>query len=213
MSASASSPRRASAAVADLVAACLDGDDTAHAEFIARYGDLILRAVARQLEALGAAPPLREDAEDIRNDLLTLLLDNNARRLAGLREANAIDAWLVAVTRNHTVDYVRRWSRRMRVHENLARIPPPPPPPDPAERAIKRETVDALQRAMENLSNEDRLVLALYYQHGLKYAEIAGLCGQNINTVASRLHRARARLRNLLDESGLTTAPPGDHRP
>jgi RNA polymerase sigma factor (sigma-70 family) len=213
MSASASSPRRSPAAVADLIAACIEGDDTAHAEFIARYGDLILRAVARQLEALGAAPPLREDAEDIRNDLLTLLLDNNARRLAGLREANAIDAWLVAVTRNHTVDYVRRWSRRMRAHENLARIPPPAPPPNPAECAINRETVETLRKAMENLSHEDRLVLALYYQHGLKYAEIAGLCGQNINTIATRLHRARARLRNLLDESGLTTAPPGDHRP
>ena len=211
MSASASSPRRSPAAVADLIAACIEGDDTAHAEFIARYGDLILRAVARQLEALGAAPPLREDAEDIRNDLLTLLLDNNARRLAGLREANAIDAWLVAVTRNHTVDYVRRWSRRMRAHENLARIPPPPPPPDPAEQAINRETVAALKKAMENLSSDDRLVLALYYQHGLKYAGIAAICGQNINTVASRLHRARIRLRSLLDKNDLTAPPPGDH--
>lgn len=193
--------------VPDLIAACLAGDDVAQGLFIVRYGELILRAVARQLAALGPSTPLRGDAEDIRNDLLTRLLEDKARRLAGLRDASAIDAWLVSVARNHTVDYARRQSRRMRAHEELAQAPPPPTPPDPSERAIQNESAEIVHAAIRELPAEDRLFLALYYQQGLKYAEIAAITGRNINTVASRLHRARTRLRDIMEKTD-ALAPP-----
>jgi len=63
-----------------------------------------------------------------------------------------------------------------------------------------REARAALTRSVEELRPEWRVVVALRYDGGLEYAEIAEVLGIPVNTVRTHLHRARLALRAKLEE-------------
>jgi len=60
--------------------------------------------------------------------------------------------------------------------------------------------VEQLRRCLELLSEDGRAVLILHYFCGLSAAEIARLSNTTRSAVLVRLHRARLRLRSLLEE-------------
>ena len=55
-----------------------------------------------------------------------------------------------------------------------------------------------LEEALAALSPADRAILLLRYQEGLDYQAIGEITNLPLGTVASRLNRARARIRGLL---------------
>jgi len=182
----------------------LDGDDVAKAEFINEFSEFVRRAVARKLMTMSAHPPVRQDVEDIGNDILVRLLDNNCALMASVREQRSIHAWLLVVCGNFTIDYVRKWSSRMRLQNAVARETAVARDeaetytPTPVKSLISDELRQAMAGWLGQLSKRDRMVLELYYNHGKKYAEIAETTGQNIKTVATNIRRARIRLRGLV---------------
>lgn len=58
-----------------------------------------------------------------------------------------------------------------------------------------------IEDALGRLPEADRALLILRYQEGLDYAAIADITGSPSGTVASRLNRARERVRELLKGS------------
>ena len=69
------------------------------------------------------------------------------------------------------------------------------------ERMELHATIELGLRA---LPVDQRLVLALYDIHGYSYDEISEMTGFALGTVKSRIHRARAKMRNyLLEQSAL----------
>jgi len=58
-----------------------------------------------------------------------------------------------------------------------------------------------VEQALRRLSTEDQAVLVLRYQEGLDYRGMAKVLECAVGTVASRLNRARDRLRELLRKS------------
>ena len=67
---------------------------------------------------------------------------------------------------------------------------------DPSDRALDRF---ALRDAMQLLTQDERDLFALRYGADLTAREIARVLGSRTNTVEVALHRAHARLRDLLD--------------
>ena len=61
------------------------------------------------------------------------------------------------------------------------------------------EANEALQHAMDQLPSDLRTALTLWAVDDLSYKEIAEVMNVPIGTVMSRLHRARQRLRELLE--------------
>jgi RNA polymerase sigma-70 factor (ECF subfamily) len=72
--------------------------------------------------------------------------------------------------------------------------------PDPAKQDVT-ESALWVRRAVEKLDRIDREILLLREFEQLSYAEISDLLQLPLNTVRSRLFRARTALRNLLDPS------------
>jgi RNA polymerase sigma-70 factor (ECF subfamily) len=60
------------------------------------------------------------------------------------------------------------------------------------------ETSAAVRRAVQSLPQKDREVIVLRYFENLSAPEIAALTGASRSAVEVRLHRARARLADLL---------------
>ncbi len=69
-------------------------------------------------------------------------------------------------------------------------------PPEQAQAV--RDQPSALQRALEALPGNQRVVLILYYLGGLRLKEIARVLACPVGTVKSRLHYGRAQLRRTL---------------
>jgi RNA polymerase sigma-70 factor (ECF subfamily) len=78
----------------------------------------------------------------------------------------------------------------------------PSPMPDPEAQVEETETLRALAEAVAELPTAYKAVIALRYEAGLSYAEIAEILELPINTVRTHLHRAKIRLREVLAERG-----------
>jgi RNA polymerase sigma-70 factor (ECF subfamily) len=73
---------------------------------------------------------------------------------------------------------------------------------DPVTNNQRREQIQSLDKALAQLSEEHRIVVLLHDTEGYKLKEIETLTGIPVGTVKSRLHRARARLREILSADG-----------
>lgn len=71
--------------------------------------------------------------------------------------------------------------------------------PGPQELVEQREREQVLQRAINQLPPERRVLIVLYHFENLSYEEIAELLRLPVGTVKSRLNRARLALRELLE--------------
>jgi len=145
----------------------------------------------------------KSDAEDLFQDVLTKVyvrLDDLA-----LRDDPA--TWLNRVLYNHFIDNLRRYKRRRLLMveesqlpgESMASLAGHQQPDSDAERF---ETLQKLGAALASLSDDHRRVILLHDSEGYKLEEIHELTGDPVGTLKSRLHRARARLRELLDDDG-----------
>jgi RNA polymerase sigma-70 factor, ECF subfamily len=74
----------------------------------------------------------------------------------------------------------------------------------PSRRLIRQELRDRVREALDRLPTSDREVLVLRHLEGLSTAEAAAVLGLGEGAVKSRLMRALVRLREALDEEGLS---------
>ena len=142
------------------------------------------------------------DAEDLVQDTL----------LRAFRSMDRFDgahprAWLLTIMRNAEVNrHRRRRPELLRDPDtslaNLAAVPSSGAG-DP-ETVVVGETFDAVvAEAYDGLPERHREVVRLVDLDGLSYAEAADVLGVPVGTVMSRLHRARARMRDRLAAAGL----------
>jgi RNA polymerase sigma-70 factor (ECF subfamily) len=68
----------------------------------------------------------------------------------------------------------------------------------PVECAERRELQAAVQRAINQLPEEYRIVVVMRDIQDYSYHEIADMLGASLGTIKSRLHRARHALRAIL---------------
>ena len=121
------------------------------------------------------------------------------RLRAACREQEAPLPWLLEITRNESRRLLARRARRFD-RERVDAAPPDRPGHDrELAEAATRVTVE---QALRNLDHADRRLLRLRYAEDLTQAEVARRLGVPEGTAKVRLHRARRRLRRLLDEDG-----------
>ena len=145
----------------------------------------------------------KAEAEDLFQELLI-------KAYGKLDELGRIDepgSWLSRVMYNLFIDERRRFARR-RMHtveegeiqgDGLAGFAGTE---DPVHDNERREKILMLSAALSQLSDEHRLIVLLHDTEGYKIKEIQELTGVPVGTIKSRLHRARARLREILAQSG-----------
>jgi hypothetical protein len=85
--------------------------------------------------------------------------------------------------------------RRRREVTVPAQIDAPDPTPDAATQLAARQEQQMVAAALDELPDEAREVLALFYREGESVAQVAGLLDLSEEAVRKRLSRARSRLR------------------
>jgi RNA polymerase sigma factor (sigma-70 family) len=71
-------------------------------------------------------------------------------------------------------------------------------------RACRGELTDALRRAMDHFSPEERMIVQLYYGEEITAAEISRALGIEQKPLYRRIPRLRDRLRGYLEEEGVS---------
>jgi RNA polymerase sigma factor (sigma-70 family) len=143
-------------------------------------------------------------AEDLVQELLVRLYP----RLAELRELDLVRPWALRVMYRVFVDQLRRernspvqFGAEVSDEESIGEdeyggyLDPSPGPPELVERELSAERIVA---AWEHLGEEHRVVLSMHDIEDYSLPELAQIMEIPIGTLKSRLHRARAKLRELL---------------
>lgn len=112
--------------------------------------------------------------------------------------------WLYRIVFNTAISYKRKNRHQFQNIENSI-IEYSERPDHDLEKDDKRIFV---AKAMEKLSDADRIAVQLYYIKEYSLEETAEMLGQNMNTLKVRVHRARQRLadelKKILHEEALT---------
>ncbi len=115
-------------------------------------------------------------------------------------------SWLLRIVSNTCYDVLR--SRKRYATDSLDDLPVEQEyasqlvdaAADPAFHAERMELGGAIERAMQQLPPDQRLVVILCDIHGYSYEEIAETTEQPLGTVKSRISRGRVKLRSLLQQ-------------
>lgn len=146
----------------------------------------------------------RADAEDLTQETFVRVFRSLSSFTPG-----TFEGWLHRITTNLFLDQARRRTRiRMdSLGDDADRLPGRLGLGTP-ERGFEHANLDVdVQSALDALSPEFRAAVVLCDIEGLSYEEIAVTLGVKLGTVRSRIHRARAQLR----ESLAHRAPTGVH--
>jgi len=143
-----------------------------------------LRAFARSL----CRDPSR--ADDLVQEALVRALTNLVQFTPGTN----LKAWLFTIVRNEYYTQLRRGRFEVRV-DSEGSLPEPSVPPEHEGELQLRD----LNRALGQLSPDQREALILVTASGFSYAEAAHICGCAVGTIKSRVGRAREQLTRLLE--------------
>jgi len=125
-------------------------------------------------------------AEDIVADTFERVLTARSR----WRGQSGEKTWLYAIAMNRLRDLARRRGAESRAVDRVAAAPAP------SDELGAVGDRDFLKRALQLLSEEERLVVALRFGADLSLAEIAGVLREPQTTVEGRLYRGLRRLRD-----------------
>lgn len=170
-----------------LIARCRDGDREAQHEL---YDQTVTRIHHLLCKMTGNA----EDAFDVaQNTYIKAFV-----AIEQFDGRSAMETWLYRIAVNEALQFLRRNKREQRKREQLAGTVAQSPEsrnPGSVERStMKMDVADALAA----VEPADRAVLLLRYQEGLDYDALAKVLDCPAGTIASRLNRARRRIREKL---------------
>ena len=174
---------------AELIQRILDGDEAAFACLVKKYQKRVHALVWRKIGDFHIA-------EDITQETFLQVY----RNLAKLKDRSQFPGWLYVIANRRCLAWLRKkrvqtqpleemdiaMTERSSYSRHVAA--------EQAESAAetKRELVKHL---LAKLKESDRTVITLYYFGEMTYAEISEFLGVSVNTVATRVHRARERLK------------------
>jgi RNA polymerase sigma-70 factor (ECF subfamily) len=170
----------------DRIARARSGDSSAFEALVeARVGPMTRTAMA----ILGREAEARDAVQDT---LVTAW-----RELAALRDPAAFDAWLTRILVNRCRRGLRRIGWRQ-IHEVRVDALPPADEPRAGDAIGAVAGRQAVERAFERLSVEERTLLVLHHLDGRSVASIAEVLGVPEGTAKSRLFAARRALDRAL---------------
>lgn len=180
-----------------LIERAREGDLDAYNILVDRYRDAVYSVAIRYMRRTDLADDVTQDAFLRAYDALDTFRNDEGR---------GFKTWLLRIATNRALDLLRFEARRPArsldaaladEESNWEPESPATPPVELAERAALRRH---LERALGQLAEDQRLAVVLYDIEGYSYEEVAEITGVAIGTVKSRLHRGRARLREILNE-------------
>jgi RNA polymerase sigma-70 factor, ECF subfamily len=164
-----------------------DGDREAYRLLVLRYQDGLYRYALRVTRS-----------PDIAADLVQAAFVKAYVSLKSCRDPDRFAAWVFRILTNRCKDFLK--SRRRRDVSLEPDQLPAPQRADPARDLDRAELRSALAAGLARLPAAQREAFLMKHVDGMSYEEIAERLGGSVPALKMRVHRARERLRSLLEE-------------
>ncbi len=167
---------------AEIVARCRGADEAAWSELVARFSRYVYAITTRVYR-------LRpEDSEDVFQEVFARTYE----RLDALRDDGAIRPWLGQLTRRLCID-------RLRSGERDAPLEHEPDASEGEDTIAQLDEALSVHEALATLSDPCREILDRFFARDESYRTIGEALGLPEGTVASRISRCLAKLREQLE--------------
>jgi RNA polymerase sigma-70 factor (ECF subfamily) len=168
------------------------GDTVAFEELVERHQRLVAGTVARMLGS-------NSDGEDIAQQVFVRVWKSAKRYVPRAK----FTTWLLKITRNLVFNELRRRSRYAQLPLQVESEDEERPIKDerataPDASLLEQELQLAIETAIAQLPETQRMAVVLRRYDELSYEEIAEVLGQSVPAVKSLLFRARIELRTRL---------------
>jgi RNA polymerase sigma factor (sigma-70 family) len=180
----------ASLSDARLVARCREGDEAAWTELVTRFSRYVY-AIIGQGFGLRA-----ENAEDVFQEVFARAYQHLGR----LRDDEAIRPWIAQLTRRLCIDQLRSGSREQLTDEELE-------PAEVDETLAKLEEALAVHEALAELPEHCQEILDRFFARDESYQTIGAALDIPSGTIASRISRCLAKLREMFEGRKPTPDP------
>jgi RNA polymerase sigma factor (sigma-70 family) len=164
-----------------VVSRCRAGDDEAWRELVTRFS----RYVYAIIEQAFRLPPA--DAEDVFQEVFLRTFE----QLDRLRDDSAIRPWMAQLTRRMCIDRLRAAARESPMAEAVE-------VEEPVDQLARIDAALLVHEALGGLSDECREVLDRFFCRDQPYELIGRELGIPSGTIASRISRCLAKLREEL---------------
>jgi len=175
---------------ARLISECIAGNEAAIEMLVRQYETGVFRLA---LSIVGD----QAEANEITQETFISAL----RSLSSYQEQRSFKAWLYTITLNQSRSHLRKRKTLERLKATLNSLFRVETQKQvlPEESLMQNEKEVEVWMALNQLDDPFRIVVILRYFHELSIAEISEVLSVNEGTIHSRLHTARARLRNALN--------------
>lgn len=165
------------------------GDMVAFEELYQRHHRRVYSICLRMLQNAS-------EAEDLTQDVFIQLY----RKIGSFRGDSAFTTWLHRMTVNQVLMHFRK--RTVKFEKTTEEGETPVQIVSGTENPFKMPIVDkiALENAIEQLPNGYKNVFVLHDVEGFEHEEVARILGCSVGTSKSQLHKARLKLRKLLQK-------------
>jgi RNA polymerase sigma-70 factor (ECF subfamily) len=143
----------------------------------------------------------RSDAEEVTQDVFMKVY----RNLKSFRFGSSLGTWIYRITVNTAINTYRRGAKRKALElpdGGEAAYTASDLGASPANEAGRREAAEIVNRILDRMSPEHRSCIILREIEGLDYKDMANALGIPINTVRSRLKRARGSMAAIAAKEG-----------
>jgi RNA polymerase sigma-70 factor (ECF subfamily) len=164
----------------------VEGDKSALEELYQKHGLHLLNFLLQQIGS-------RHAAEEVLQTTMLIVW----RCASDFRGESRVSTWLFGIARNQALKVRRSEPAHLALNERTL---------GSTDETSDPTLVKAMQTALAHLSAREQEVLELVYYRGLTIPEAAAHLNIPVNTLKSRLHRARVNLRKLLAKEGLNHA-------
>ena len=183
---------------AELIQRSQQGDLDAFEQLILQYEKRVYTIAYKYMSN-------HEDASDMAQEALIKAY----RSMTSFRGESAFGTWLGRITANCCLDELRKrknmqivsLEETLELDEGKVKKEISSPMATPEEHALQQETMQYMQSLIDELKEENRIVIILRELEGYSYEEIASILNCSLGTVKSRISRARAYLKERIQEN------------
>ena len=175
----------------EIIIKVLSGDQQAYALLVNRYRNYVFTLALRFTKN-------REDAEEVSQDIFIKAY----RALADFKGTSKFSTWLYTIVNNTCITFLRK--KRLQTYsldkEGVFEVADSQDSGLRANLVEQKSRLSMVNNAISMLSPDDAEIITLFYKSEQSLEEIAQILGLETNTAKVRLHRARTRLKEKMQQ-------------